>query len=235
MSRYKAIDCHGLVLPIMLLISSQALAVEDVATASNMQHHTCNWLIEVKRTNTWLERDQRERIKMGELFLTAKKNGTAVNQEERKAISERMHATDAILQGELEDLVARCGWPTTTEFGDKAPQYAATIVQHASLEFQLKYEPLMRASANANELPKRLWATLDDRIRVRKNLPQRYGTQLKTDGPELTLWPIEDEEHLDERRAEVDMVPVPICAYLGLFDQPIKYKKCEWGAPVTAP
>jgi hypothetical protein len=51
-------------------------------------------------------------------------------------------------------------------------------------------------------------AYLDDRVRVGMGEPQSYGTQFGEDadgrfGPE----PIENPEHLDERRAEVGMEP----------------------------
>lgn len=136
-------------------------------------------------------------------------------------------SNDKVLQGELDDLVARCGWPTTSGYGDKAPQYAAFIVQHADLPYQERYLPLMQAAADAKELAPRHVAMLVDRILMRKKLPQRYGTQLTMKDGELAVYPIEDPEHVDERRAAVAMIPASFCAYIARFEPTPQSDLCK--------
>ncbi|GGC66910.1 DUF6624 domain-containing protein [Undibacterium terreum] len=202
-------------------------APKEAASAPNKT--ACDWYAEVKRTNTWFQRDQAVREPIGRLHQQAYERGEVVDPVLIKQLEQTMTDTDRLLQAELDDLVRRCGWPTTTEFGDKAPQYAAMLVQHAELEYQLRYFPLMKAAVDSNELPGRFLATLEDRIRMRQGLPQIYGTQIvggKDKPAELQLWPVEDEDHLDERRAKAGMVPVSICAYLGLIGPKVSYARC---------
>lgn len=56
--------------------------------------------------------------------------------------------------------------------------------------------------------------------------PQKYGTQF-TRTNELVLWQLEDEEHVDERRAKIGMIPVSLCAYIGMFQPQVKYARCQ--------
>ena len=187
----------------------------------------CNWLAEVKRTNTWLERDQASRAELGILHKAA--NGKSIDPAKIAEIEARASATDKVLQGELDDLVRRCGWPTTSGFGDKAPQYAALVILHADLAYQLKYFPVMKAAVGLDELPARFLANAEDRIRMLQKKPQIYGSQIvagKNPG-ELALWPIEDEANVDERRGKVGMIPANICAYIGLFTPRVQYERCK--------
>jgi len=66
---------------------------------------------------------------------------------------------------------------------------------------------------------------LEDRILMREGKKQIYGTQLhsgpKTNG-KLELYPIDDEEHVDERRAIVGLQP--LAEYLKQFGMEHKPK-----------
>ncbi len=178
----------------------------------------CDWLQEVKRTNTWFERDQGSRIAVGMLHKD-KRMGKLVTDQQIAEAWHAAEASDKVLQGELDDLVARCGWPTTSGYGDKAPQYAAFIVQHADLSYQERYLPLMQAAADAGELAQRHVAMLVDRMLMRKELPQRYGSQLTSDKDgKLVVYPVEDPSGVDARRAAVGMKPVSFCAYIANFE-----------------
>ncbi|MEV6863790.1 DUF6624 domain-containing protein [Streptosporangium subroseum] len=50
-------------------------------------------------------------------------------------------------------------------------------------------------------------AYLIDRVRVGEKRPQLYGTQYHAPDGALVPRPIEDREHLDERRAQVGLEP----------------------------
>lgn len=188
---------------------------------------SCDWLQEVKRTNTWLERDQNGRIAFMNLLNKQKQLEGAVTDQQVEAAKEAVRAEDQTLQGELDDLVARCGWPTTSGYGEKATLYAAFIVQHADLPYQEKYLPMMQAAADAKELKPGLVAMLVDRVLVRKGLPQRYGTQLHKNDGKSVVYPIEDPEHVDERRAAVDLIPASFCVYIAMFDSPPQSDLCK--------
>jgi hypothetical protein len=186
----------------------------------------CDWLQEVKRTNTWFERDQGSRMTIGMLYQD-KQMGKPVTDQQLKDAERAAIENDKVLQGELDELVARCGWPTTSGYGDKAPQYASFIVQHADLPFQERYLPMMQAAADAGELAQRHVAMLVDRMLMRKGLPQRYGSQLTSKDGALVVYPIEDPERVDARRTAVGMVPASFCAYIASFEPAPQSELCS--------
>jgi hypothetical protein len=100
-------------------------------------------------------------------------------------------------------------------------------VQHADLTYQEKYFPIMQAAATAGELPIRYVAMLVDRILMRKKLPQLYGSQLTDESGTLAVYPMEDPQHVDERRAAAGMVPVSFCAYISMFTPVPQSDLCE--------
>jgi hypothetical protein len=63
----------------------------------------------------------------------------------------------------------------------------------------------MEAAAQNGELPKGDLAKSIDRMLVVEGKPQRYGTQFKLIAGDLVPDPIEDRDHLDERRAQMGL------------------------------
>ena len=86
----------------------------------------------------------------------------------------------------------------------------------------------MQAAADAGELAQRHVAMLVDRMLMRKDLPQRYGSQLTTnkDG-KLVVYPMEDPAGVDARRAAVGMKPVSFCAYIASFEPTPQWELCN--------
>ncbi len=127
-----------------------------------------------------------------------------------RPLAREVQRTDSLNLIRLDALVERYGWPKQTEVGTWAATAAFLVVQHAPLEAQLRYEPVLRASVEKGEAKPEGLALLTDRIRVRQGRPQLYGSQTRTD-PETgarSFHPIEDEANLDTRRAAVGMEPM---------------------------
>ena len=105
--------------------------------------------------------------------------------------------------------------------GEMAAGGAFLLLQHADLETQKKYLPLLREATAAGEAKSADLPLLEDRVRMLDGEKQLYGSQLmRGEDGKPALWPIEDEEHVDERRAQVGLEP--IADYLkrfGLGDQ----------------
>lgn len=110
----------------------------------------------------------------------------------------------------LEALLAERGWPKASEVGTWAAGTAWLVVQHAPLEVQLRYEPVLSAAVDEGEAEPVWLAYLTDRILVRQGLPQRYATEQRTDPEtgERSFYPVEDVAGLDARRATVGLEPV---------------------------
>ena len=83
------------------------------------------------------------------------------------------------------------------------------VIDHAPLEKQEQYLPLVEQMANASYIGPDEYAILYDRVAMGQNRPQRYGSQLvqfgNADNLQLYVWPIEDAEKLDSLRNSVGM------------------------------
>jgi hypothetical protein len=107
----------------------------------------------------------------------------------------------------MRAIISEIGWPTTSKVGAQAEHMAWLLVQHADLEFQKECFALM-AREPAEEVCARHLAYLEDRIRVREGLPQRYGTQLQESDGGWEPLPTLDPEDLDARRQAVGLEPI---------------------------
>ena len=105
----------------------------------------------------------------------------------------------------LEEIVAECGWPDSELVGRKAALGAFLVLQHAPLDLQLRYVPLLREAAEKGQLVAGTLPLLEDRILVRKGLSQSYGTQF-SNGCELHE--IANPEGVEERRETAGLPPL---------------------------
>ena len=172
-----------------------------------------------------LVRDQDVRREMEKYVL---------GSQEWKALAQKMSQIDSENMAKLEEIIADHGWPSTRQFGHQSSKAAFLILQHATIEHQKKYLPLVRKAVLDEELSKSSLALLEDRILMREGKDQIYGSQLtQMEGGLLTVWPIENESEVDARRAEVGLEP--LAKYLARFGV-VNKQKCEQdGADQPAP
>jgi hypothetical protein len=103
----------------------------------------------------------------------------------------------------LKEIITAYGWPGSSLVGKQGSHAAWRIVQHAIGDppFQRACVPAIEESVAKGEGPLAQLAFLVDRIRYFEGKPQLYGTQFHWDEKgEMNPWPIEDSEHVDERR-----------------------------------
>jgi len=126
------------------------------------------------------------------------------------AVGKKQSAIDKKLMKRLEEIIQKYGWPTISMVGAEASGVAFLIVQHADLAFQKKYFPLLKQAAAQKEARPDHVAMMEDRMLMGEGKKQIYGTGLRTDDmtKELKLWPIENEEEVDARRAAVGLPPM---------------------------
>lgn len=121
----------------------------------------------------------------------------------------RMRVADSTNAAALRDIIGRFGWPTKSMVGPKGASAAFLIAQHNE-ELQHEVLALMKVLPPGEVAPGER-AMLEDRVRVHDGLPQRYGTQLTWDSTGVMRFdPIEDLAHLDARRVEVGLPPIPV-------------------------
>ncbi len=108
----------------------------------------------------------------------------------------------------IRAIIKKIGWPTISKVGREASFKAWLLVQHHSEEFQKESLELMEKvyAENMSEIDPQNIAYLKDKILVRQNSKQLYGTQAKkaSDG-KFYIFPIEDRAHVNERRKAVGL------------------------------
>lgn len=123
-----------------------------------------------------------------------------------------------VLQNEADSLnlvrvkaiIKEHGYPGKTMAGNRYGSTAFMVIQHSDLATQEEYLPLLTEAAEKGELSKSSLALLIDRIRVRNDQPQIYGSQVRQN-PETEKFepfPIENPEEVDKRRAEMGLGPL---------------------------
>src|SRR5689334_11196348 len=133
-----------------------------------------------------------------------------VDHPEDNQLMMRMLEADTQNTMWLDEIIGQYGWPTFSLVEVDGAQAAFLLVQHSpSLQFQKKCLELLEQAVNQKEADKISLAYLTDRIRMSDGKPQLYGTQGQTnpDGS-IIPFPIEDEEHVDERREAIGLEPV---------------------------
>ena len=117
---------------------------------------------------------------------------------------------DSLCLTKAEAIIQQYGYPGKSLAGESRQDAIWLVIQHAPLEKQEKYFPLIDAAAQKGEMRKSSWALLVDRIQMRKNRPQIYGSQVVRDETKgaWKFHEIENEAQVNLRRAEVGLGPL---------------------------
>jgi hypothetical protein len=155
--------------------------------------------------------DQRYRGIIEAEMIKMASTDTGQASDEFVAAVKRQEEIDARNIARLEQVIKHYGWPGKRLVGEEASKAAFLILQHSDLARQEKYLPLLKKAAKKRDALLADVAMLEDRILVKKGKKQIYGTQVHSGsetGGKLVLAPIENEEHVDKRRASVGMMPL---------------------------
>lgn len=125
----------------------------------------------------------------------------------------------------LEKIIEEQGFPRLSAVDVDGLQAVFLLIQHSpSLEFQKKCLVLMEQALQQGEADPVHVAYLTDRIRMREGKPQIYGTQGGSlENGVILPHPIEDEEHVNERRKAIGLEPIE--EYFKMMNEMYKKKK----------
>lgn len=148
-------------------------------------------------------------------------------QRELIAALVRMRSVDALNYRRIRGVIDEYGFPTIAMVGGDGSAAAFLLVQHQAdhPEFQQFVLDIMEPLVKRGEVGREGYALLLDRVLVMgQHKAQRYGTQFKQVGAEMRMEPIEDVEHLDQRRAEMGMMPIEAyrCVLEQMYHTPVK-------------
>lgn len=142
-------------------------------------------------------------------------NMSSLSPEEITQYSYKMVETDSLNRVAVANILNKDGWPDG--LSDKANKAIWLVLVHSDIDFQEKYLPYIESKANEGIVDKAEYATLYDKMMKHKGLPQRYGTQVNMnilivgdteESKTVSLWPVEDMEHLDSLRESVGLQPM---------------------------
>ena len=130
------------------------------------------------------------------------------DSEEYKYLILLIAQEDKKNQEQAVKIIEENGWPGISQVGVRANNALFLVIQHASVEMQEKYFPLLKESAEQGESALADMALMDDRIRMRRKMKQLYGSQTVNIKGKAYVWPIEDAQNVDERRKSVQLPPL---------------------------
>ncbi|MEM9920163.1 MAG: tetratricopeptide repeat protein [Bacteroidota bacterium] len=117
---------------------------------------------------------------------------------------------DSVNEMRVIEIIDEFGWPGTSLVGRQANSAVWLVIQHAPLETQEKYLPLLQESVKKGESRGSNLALLEDRILMRNGKPQKYGSQVTTDKAtgKRHFHEIMDPANVNKRREEVGLGPI---------------------------
>jgi hypothetical protein len=138
--------------------------------------------------------------------------------EAYKALIKKVSDEDQSNQVWLKEVIQKHGWPGRSLVGAQGAHDAWLLVQHASKDLEFQQDCLAKMTA----MPKGEVSSIDiayltDRILCLTGKKQKYGTQGMFKDGKIIPQPIEDEEHVDERRKELGFEP--LADYLKMMEK----------------
>ncbi|WP_432712887.1 DUF6624 domain-containing protein [Pedobacter sp.] len=158
-----------------------------------------------------------ERLEL--IFINDQKYRKQLNEAEKKYgwdakqvkdILLLMNKTDSVNVTKISKVLDEHGWLGPEEVGVNGNHALFLVIQHADLKTQEKYLPLLLDAVNKGNAKPNQLALLTDRIAIRNGKKQVYGSQVSQNHDTQTyeISPLEDPDHVDERRAKVGLGPL---------------------------
>lgn len=125
------------------------------------------------------------------------------------AIWELKHQLNQKNVNRIEEIIAEQGWPKKSVIKGSAASTVFLVIQHADIDIQEKYLPLMKAAADEGEASWSSLALLIDRVNLRQGKEQIYGSQVyREDDGSFYVKDLKDPEYVNQRRAKVGLGPI---------------------------
>lgn len=138
---------------------------------------------------------------------------------EFKSHNKEVRGVDSINFLKVSAILDRYGWLGKKDIGIMGNKAIFFVIQHADYANQEKYLPLLRqAILDKKDDPNQL-AMLEDRVNLKKNKNQIYGTQVIYDfqKKKYYLLPIIEPENVIRRRESIGLDSATFQSYLNTF------------------
>jgi len=129
---------------------------------------------------------------------------------EMKAFYKKWRAVDSTNEVAITQFLDEHGWLGANVIGSKGNSTLFLVIQHSPLETQEKYLPMMQDAVKKGNARGSSLALLEDRINLRNQRHQVYGSQIGTlpETGENVVQPLADPDRVDMRRKEVGLGPI---------------------------
>ena len=127
---------------------------------------------------------------------------------EKLAETDRRHAEG------LRRILQEHGLPTYSMVGPEAAGHFVVMIQHQSPQMRDLVLPALRAGVEKGQADPESYALVYDLTQIDKGKKQYFGERLICQSGELREAPIEDEEHVNQRRAELGLMRIELYSYL---------------------
>jgi hypothetical protein len=140
------------------------------------------------------------------------KKNYPIGSKKRNDLVKKMQHIDSVNIVKIETIINKYGWlgPDSVGYiGNKAFFY---VIQHASIETQTSYFPIILDALTKGYVQPYQIAYLIDRISLRKKRLLIFGSEVRqnTDTKDYYVAPTHDIDNLDARRALVGLKPMKI-------------------------
>ena len=156
----------------------------------------------VSELNDIYQQDQKHRL---ELKYLKDKYG-----EESDQVTEQwkiLEKADSLNLSRAEAIIENQGWPGPKIVGQQGRSTLFLVIQHADLQTQQKYLPMIRKAVSEGKAMASDLAYLEDRIAVAQGQKQIYGTQVQQDQEtgDYYVPAILDPEQVNTRRKNIGL------------------------------
>jgi hypothetical protein len=152
-----------------------------------------------------LDQDQKYRMQ-----LNAAGTRYGWDSKQVKDLTVSINKADSLNILKVSRILDERGWLGSDVVGSNGNFGLFLVVQHASLEIQEKYLPLLQEAVKKGKAQPSNLALLTDRIAIRSGKKQIYGTQIQQSPDTFiySIFPLEDPDHVDERRVKMGLGPL---------------------------
>lgn len=152
-----------------------------------------------------------ELLAMAKTDQDVRKRWLALPPDRRADIAAEMQQVDKDFTERLKTVVDTKGWPTISLVGLEASRAAALILIHSpDHDFQRRLLPELQKLVDEDKIMGSDIAVIVDKMLVAEGKPQRFGTQFDIRDGKAVIKPVEDPEHLEQRRAQYLLAPMSV-------------------------
>lgn len=159
----------------------------------------------VEKLDSIYQEDQKYRMQIDQI---EEKFGR--NSKEMSELWKTIQEKDSLNLIKVKEILDTRGWLGPDVVGGQGNSTLFLVIQHADLETQQHYLPMMREAVKDKRARGSELALLEDRVAMRLGKKQIYGSQIgqNQETGEYYVFPLEDPDHVNERRASVGLGPI---------------------------